>query len=85
MADEEKMVYCANCKHYRAISDQCTYPDNICVRDTYLRAETAYDATPSELNKFNDCEWFAPQWWGQIAVEDVISGWWERLFAKRSK
>lgn len=86
MTAEERMVYCTNCKHYRVISDQCTHPDNLCVRDTYLRAENAYDATPSEVNKFNDCEWFAPQWWGRrIVIEDAISGWWSRLFTKRSK
>jgi len=81
---EEKKVYCAGCKHYRTF-DYCMHPNNMCIRDTYLHVDEVCNAPPSELNQFNDCEWFTPKWWGAVHLEGVISGWRKRLFAERSK
>ena len=85
MTDEEGLVYCANCKYHRADIDQCMHPGNRCIRDTYLCAKEVCDAPPSELNQFNDCEWFVSKWWGLLPLEDVMRGWWRRLFAKRGR
>jgi len=55
-------VYCDDCQHINFTihpsGPYCTAPQNIKVKDTYLREETTSIDTPKNLNCNNNCPYF---------------------------
>jgi len=60
---DKKLVFCIDCRwflfgEYGLIKD-CRYPLNVTKKITWLEAIDEYIKTPQELNRDNNCTWFA--------------------------
>lgn len=63
-------AYCKDCKYYASNVFikmdkylECIYPDNIKIHDTVYARETMILKHEYEINKDNNCKWFAPKWY----------------------
>lgn len=67
--NEKKLIFCMDCRWLvrdestdNVLEDtdyDCRYPVNVTVNNSWLCSEEVYMKKPCDLNKKNDCGWFA--------------------------
>jgi len=58
-------TYCRSCVYYRQPNGHgtyanCSHPENVEIKDTWLEAREDYKRQPDSINKENDCKWYKP-------------------------
>lgn len=66
-----KMIFCIDCRWLvhedkdNLLEDMdydCRYPSNVTIKNSWLCSREMYMKQPSEINRGNNCEWFASKY-----------------------